>query len=184
MIACETASQTVNLYYSVIKFVTFKGIVWAGESLPLRLASLGDLYQVRATLTDRSGTRQQGVYWERGLLFGTFLPGKTYDLAMRLEYHAPPLVDVFACDFESIHPRAYSAGLDFAWGGKAEDPHFVEVKLGSGLFRFPIGKEEERRLDAGQRFTMSHRDDFCSASLENKAEAPFGHRHFPEFRLI
>ena len=183
MILCESAEQTVNLYYSVIKFVTFRGIVWAGDSLPLVLNSLGELIQVQIRLTDQDQTQVKPVSWERGALRASFLKGSIYDLYLRLEYRLPPAVTVFHSDFASIHPKSYRVGLDFpAPDMKGAMPRLL-LGLGVEIRELSLEKEIDLVLASQHRVRVIQERDYCSVSIEAKTALPYAHRHFPVLTL-
>jgi len=175
MSICESARHTTNLYYSVIKFVAYRGFVWSGDRLPLALSSLGELYSVQVTLTAETGLRCRGAYWERGYLFATFEPGRLYNLDMRLEYHPPVLAATFPSDFASIHPKAFSSTLDFASaeGGSAH------LQLGGEILDFDLDREVDRTLASGHRVRLYRERDYCSFSVSGHNPVPYGHRAFP-----
>lgn len=184
MIFCESARQTVHLYYSIIKFVSFKGIVWEGEGLPLVLNSLGDLFQAQVELKDRQGTRQRGARWRMGMLHGFFESDKIYDLSLRLEYHSPLAVEEFRCDFKSIHPKSYQVGLDFSLSSLPPGPHHVRVVLGDEVSLIPLTQDYEKVLSSGHRAQLIRQGDYGSVKVSLSSPAPFAHRFFPDLSII
>ena len=183
MIICEKATQTVNLHYSVLKFLSFEGMIWAGESLPLVLNSLGDLFQTQIQLVDRERGKVKGAFWERGQLHGPFEKGRIYDLSMRLEYTLPPSVHELLSDFDSIHPKSYLVGLDFSLANLMERPLQANVRLGDEVFRISVEESGERLLDTGHRIRVAREEDVCSLTVSIEGTVPFAHRHFPVLSL-
>ncbi len=178
MICCQSASQTVNLYYSAIKFLSFKGIVWVGDSLPLQLNSLGELMQIQVDLRDQAGEKIKGSL-QMGQLSAPFEKGKVYDLSMRLEYMLPIEVSSYASDFASIHPTSYTVSLDFAVGNLYGREHYAQVELGDQSHRFKVPQNLERTLEAGCQLKIFHERDYCSLMVTASKDAPFSHRYFP-----
>ncbi len=184
MIFCESARQTVHLYYSIIKFVSFKGIVWEGEGLPLVLNSLGDLFQAQVDLKDQEGNRQRDARWEMGMLRAFFESGKVYDLALRLEYHPPLAVEEFRCDFNSIHPKTYQVGLDFSFASLPPGPHLARVALGEASCLVPLERDVEEVLPSGHRVQLIREGDYGSVKVSLSSDAPFAHRFFPNLAIV
>lgn len=183
MISCESAKQTINIYQSVIKFIEFKGIVWSGEGLPLVLNSLGELFTSQIRLTDNDGNKQTGLVWERGMLQGRFDMTKRYDLYMRLEYCLPVQTHVFKSDFQSIHPKAYEVYFDFHTDDTEQAPGQITVQVGDQREQLALARDSEREWDSGHRIRLMRQGDYTSVGVFKSQDAPYSHRHFPEFHL-
>ena len=179
MIQCREASQTINLYYSVINFLEFKGLIWAGDHLPLALNSLGELHQVQVTLRDEAGKKQAGLHWERGVLRGNFPPNTVCNLSLRLEYYTPVACKHFKCDFQSIHPQKYRFAVDFP--GREPDPWGdVAVRLGEAQYGPWEGEAMDVRTASDHRIQRVSRGDYCSIAVSKSESSPFAHRDFPQ----
>ena len=177
MIMCDQAIQTVNIYYSVIKFLDFKGIVWVGDGLPLVLNSLGELFQSKVTIAEQGG-KPVTVPWERGLVHAEFEKGKVYDITMRLEYCIPTTVTEFVSDFSSIHPKSYRVGLDFSSDHPKGAKHAVFSLAGEKKLT-NLNDTGERTLEDGHHIKFYRERDYCSFSVENSSDAPYAWQHFP-----
>ena len=173
----------MNLYYSVIKFLSFEGIIWAGDSLPLVLSSLGDLFQVQIQLNDRDHGKVKAS-WERGLLHAAFQKGHLYDLSMRLEYALPTNVTEYKSDFDSIHPKSYRVGLDFSAASLTAHPYQARFRLGERVTDISLEQGGERLLDSGLRLQVIREHDYFSFALSHDSDMPFSHRHFPILSLV
>jgi len=183
LISCESAAQTVNLYYSAIKFLEFKGILWVGESLPLRVHSLGELAQLQVSLRERDGAKIKGAVWQMGQLHGPFERGKLYDLSMRLEYMLPVSVNEFASDFESIHPKRYTVCLDFSVNTLYGNEHKALIGLGPQTFDYDMPSNLEQDMATGHKLKLIHERDYCSIMVSGAKEAPFSHNCFPSLSV-
>ncbi|MDJ0838220.1 MAG: hypothetical protein QNK37_17015 [Acidobacteriota bacterium] len=182
MIICEKAVETVNLYVSVIKFLRYEGIVWQGDSLPLEIAPLGDLYQVSVDLKARGENKRQGdAWWAQHYLHGTFEHGKVYDLEMRVEFCLPVATNVFPADFTSIHPNSYRYIMDFPL--KHALGVSLSCQLGEDKIACPIDSIWSRDLTGGQALSMHRERDYCSVAVTAESDDPYSHRHFPVFRF-
>ena len=181
MILCDKAVETVNLYVSVIKFLRFEGLIWQGDSLPLAIAPLGDLFQVTVDLKARGEKRQGDAWWAQHYLYGHFEHGKVYDLDMRGEFRLPVATNQFSADFGSIHPKSYRFAMDFP----------AVHTLGAGLvcqlgeegYSCPYDGDWQRDLPGGQVLGLTRDRDYCSLSVQADSDEPYAHRHFPIFRF-
>lgn len=179
MILCERATQTVNLYYSVIKFLKFEGIVWSGDSLPLKLSSLGEIYNTKITVTDQNGAKVPQVTYDRGYLWAQFQNGNTYTIDMRLEYGIPTTVQEYTSDFVSIHPKSYMVALDFSANTPMGKVNEVCLRLGESTATLPVAESNERRLESGHHMRLVRERDYCSFTATMESHLPYAHRHFP-----
>lgn len=183
MICCEQASHSTNLNYSALKFLCYEDFVWSGSFLPLRLEPLGELHSIQVRLSTCDGQKQDGAYWERGMLFHEFKAGLHYKLEMRLEYSLPLTTNVFSSDFYSIHPRSYTAALDFAFANLPGNANSIQLNLGETQHVFALDQPFERQLEEGHSVRLCLSDDMGSLIVRHSADAPFCHRSFPQFCL-
>jgi len=179
VILCEAATETVNLYVSVIKFLRYEGIVWSGDSLPLEVNPLGELFQTRVDLRARGEAKQGDAWWSLDNLYGTFVPGKIYDLDMRFEYRLPVEATRFGADFNSIHPKRYRFILDFP--DRHVLGHDLICRFGDERHLLPLEDGWQRELSEGRAMKMVRRNDYCSAEITAASDVPYGHQSFPEF---
>lgn len=183
MISCESAAHTTNLYYSALKFLSFKKFVWSGQFLPLKLHSIGELFSSQVTLRTEDGKKVE-AFWERGLLHANFEPGKLYNLDLRLEYCLPVTTETFSADFLGIHPKSYLVALDFSQGNLPDGDGQIKLALGPDTHRFSVTEPFERFLQGGQQVGLHQQGDYFSFVIKHDAGAPFAHRHFPELSLL
>ena len=181
MISCEYAEQTLNLYYSVIKFVSYKDFVWSGYGLPLVLHSLGEPIQVGVNLSSTEGVKVP-VSWERGLIHATFQEGVHYNLDLRIEYPLPLEAQLVHCDFNNIHPKSYRAAIDLQSPGYGP-PIPITVDLGGHSQLIAVDQPGERMLDSGHQLAVHLREDYLSIAVSKQEQVPYAHRYFPIFSV-
>ena len=178
VILCASATETINLYVSVIKFLRYEGLIWSGDSLPLEITPLGELFQTKVDLRARGEAKQGDAWWSMNNLYGTFTPGKIYDLEMRIEYHLPVETTVFAADFNSIHPRRYRFILDFPQRHTLGED--LICRFGEERHHIPLEDGWQQALSLGRSMKMARRNDYCSAEIAAESDVPYGHESFPE----
>ncbi|CAM2009736.1 hypothetical protein [Acanthopleuribacter pedis] len=184
MISCETAVQSYNLHYSMIKFVRFEGLLWSGDNLPLKLGSMGELVLTEIDLRDQETRTRRPAAWERGMLHAQFEPGVRYDLNFRLEYRAPFTTDLYGCDFSGIHPNHYRLHLDFALGNPATENDLLRVQLGNRQVDLSLARAQEFTFDTGPKVTLHREREAVSVKVEDRRIAPFSHPAFPVLSVI
>lgn len=183
MISCEKGTQSLNLLYSVIKFVSFENFRHEGDQLYLPIHHLGELMQVQAVLKDERGRRQEGVSWEEGTLFARFSPERRYSLELRLEYGAPYALEPVYCDLNAIPPLHMRFCLDT---GVANLPSGadLQVQIGSDHFQVPLDDERfERDCEHGYRADFQRRDEYCSLTLEQRVDHVHDRVFYPALYL-
>ena len=183
MISCEWARQTVNLYVSVIKFLDFEGFVWSGDSLPLAIESLGEIFQIQVRLKSRGGGKTIPAFYERGQLFAVFKPNEIYDLSLRLEYHGPVQIRRFKSDFVSIHPKSYQVALDFSHTSVKDPNHRAVIDLGDQSHHLEIEENSDLTLASLHRIRFRREHDYCSLSVSMSGDSPYAHSFFPAIRV-
>ena len=180
MISCEQAVQSINLHYAMIKFLEFRGVMWHGLGLPLRLHSLGDLVTCQVEVIEAgNGPIQRGVVLDRGMLMADFLPNRRSTIKMRLEYRAPFAATPFACDFESIHPQHYEANLDFSLGQVARAGDLMRVQLAREYLDLPLGTSGDWTFDRGVEVAMKTTGESIWIRAAHGSPVPFSHEAFP-----
>ncbi len=183
LISCAVATHTTHLAYSAIKFLRFEDFIWSGNSLPLRLEPIGELFSVQVRLGTLAGSALAGAYWERGSLHHPFVAQTRYVLEMRLEYRLPLTVQSFKSDFQSIHPRDYRVALDFATAFLPEGAGRAMVVLGAETEVFDLATPFTRELAGGQRVELHLGQESASLMVSAHGDGPYCHRAFPELRL-
>lgn len=181
MISCERGTHTTNLYYSALKFLRYEGIVWSGDFLPLKLNSLGEVFQINISLKRSDGTMIKAV-WERGMLIARFEPGYVYDLEMRIEYCLPISIWEFKADFESVHPKTYLVALDFSTSSLTQDRTKPGFRMGEMETRLDL-KPFKMELADGGSVEIHEQADYYSLQLRKSGDSPYCHNHFPTLFL-
>lgn len=182
MILCQQAFQSINLNYSVIKFLRYEGIIWQGNSLPFSAHRLGELMHAEISLISQKGERQSGLSWDQGNIHGHFSSEEVYDLVLRLEYRAPFFLDEIRADFEWIHPYQYEISIDFT------DALFTHadprIRVGIGNFaRVMEPSPLEERAPEGQHISLAREGQHLGLMVRHRSTIPFGHTHFPRIAL-
>lgn len=182
MILCQSAEQTINIYYSVIKFAKYQGFSWSGDSLPFRMAPLGDLQQCQLSLLE-NGEKVKDVVWQQGMLYANFKRNRSYDLSLRLEYRPPYTMDVMRADFDSIQPQKYTVSVDFSTNNFLRLNPEVTLTLGEAVYSYPLEAKTSHQLPTGEEVSFNKEKDYCSLRVSHGSDMPFGIQHFPEIRL-
>jgi hypothetical protein len=182
VILCQSAEQTINIYYSVIKFAKFEGFSWSGDSLPFRMEPLGDLQQVQLSLFE-NGEKLKGVVWQQGMLYAPFKRNRKYDLSMRLEYRPPYTMEVMRADFSSIQPQRYALAVDFGTNNFLRHDPEISLTIGDAVYSYPLEPKDTHDLPTGEQVKFTRQKDYCSIQVHHGSDVPYGIRDFPEVRL-
>ena len=184
MILCESAKQSINLCYSVIKFLEYKGFTWSGDSMPFKISSLGDLMQGKLEVCEQNGPKLEQARWVNGQLSGPFQNDRLYDLSLRLEYGLPVLAEEFISDFESICPKSYEVAVDFLSSGAPLATNRARVRLSDKYWDLDTDKPTEMTLETGQKITVFCEREFRGVVVTASSPIPYHHKEFPALTLL
>lgn len=181
MISCDNATQTTNLYYSALKFLNFEGIIWSGDFLPIKLNSLGEIFQINIILRRSDGQILPAI-WERQQLIARFDSGYTYNLEMRIEYCLPIQTWKFEPDFQSIHPKKYLMALDFSCSTLPHSHSKPGILFNDQKIMLGMEPKEDIPSEHG-KLSLHQQGDYFSLQYRDQGNEAFCHSHFPTLFL-
>mgnify|MGYP000117895393 CR=1 FL=1 len=115
------------------------------------------------------------------MVMAPFIEGETYNLSLRLEYGPQDVPSVFHCDFNQIHPKSYTASVDFSsWSLRGA---MVGVGLGDDTISFTNTRACRHQLDSGLQIAYAVTGEHCHLQASIQSNMPYAHRHFPAFHL-